>query len=90
MIEKGFQDFPGQWWSACKQCKDMLKEEIIRLDSHTCNDFFYRLEDYLHEKIITWARFVEVDISGEMRKLGLVGKLSKAAYEALYSVKDVK
>lgn len=83
MIEKGWSEFPKQWWSACVAVKKMFKDSLVRLDSKTCEAFFYGLEHYLHEGVIEWASFVSVEINGRDRTMGLVGTLSKEAYSAI-------
>lgn len=85
MKEKGFNRFPKQWWTACMRCKKLFKESVVCMDANLCKSFFYGLEHYLHEGIITWARFVEVEIAGEYRTMGLVGTISQDAYSAIVS-----
>lgn len=80
MLEAGYKFLPKQWWSASHGCKQMFKESIIHLDSHTCKSFFYDLATYLDEGAIVWARFVEVEIHEEYRTMGLVGSFSHDAY----------
>lgn len=83
MIEKGFTDFPRRWWSACAMVKKMFRESLIRLDTKTCEAFFYGIEHYLHEGIFEWASFVTIEIDGHERTMGMVGTLSEDAYALL-------
>jgi hypothetical protein len=64
-------------------CKELFKKSLIRLDSKTCESFFYGLEHYLYEGLITWAKFVEIEIAGVLRRIGLVGKLSDFAFASM-------
>lgn len=83
MKEKGFEEFPKQWWTACMHCKEMFKTYTISMDANFALSLFYQLEHYLHEETVEWARFVDICIGGEYRTMGLVGTLSKDAYESL-------
>jgi hypothetical protein len=85
MKEQGWEEFPKQWWTACMQTKKMFRESIIHIDDRLGLSFFYDLEHYLHEGLITWGRFVEVLIDNEYRRIGLVGTLSKGAYDLIAS-----
>jgi hypothetical protein len=83
-LSEEFPDLiPRQWWFASMQCKEMLKNSIIRMDAKMAESFFYQLEHYLHEGVITFARFVEIEIDGLLKKIGLIGVLSKESYELL-------
>jgi hypothetical protein len=83
MQEAGYKEFPKQWWSACRACKEMFKKALIRLNGKTCEAIFYGVEHYLHEKMITWARFVDVEIGGVSRTIGLVGVMSEFMYASM-------
>ena len=83
MQDMGFDQFPKQWWSASMQIKKAFKDSIIRMDAMLCSSFFYQLEHYLHEKTIIWARFIEIQVGDSLRKMGLVGTLSQAAYKLI-------
>lgn len=80
MQERGFEEFPKQWWTACMQTKKMYKESIICMDANFASALFYHLEYFLEENQVTWAQFVDVEIAGEYRTMGLVGTFSKEAY----------
>lgn len=80
------EQLPSQWWFASMQCKKMLKDAIIRMDAKTSEAFFYGIEHYLHEGVVIFARFIEVErkeLSGEYIKVGLIGALSQEAYNIL-------
>lgn len=83
MQEAGFESFPKQWWTASVEAKKMFRDSLIKLDSKTCESFFYQLECYLDEGSVVWASFVVIELSGIERTIGLVGALSKDAYALL-------
>jgi len=86
IIESGDADLlPSQWWYASHGCKQKFKDSLIKLDSKTAQAFFYGLEEYLHEGAFTWARYVEVEIDGEYRKMGCHGVLSDSMFACLSS-----
>ena len=82
MVDKGFEScMPKQWWFACMQLKEWLKEETIILSQKDCYSYFYQIEQYLYTNEVSWCNFVDVEVSpGEYRIFGLVGRLSKEAY----------
>ena len=83
MKENGWTEFPRQWWTASMQCKKMFRDSIIRMDAIFAKALFYQLEHFLHDGTITWARFVDVCVSGEIRTMGLVGEFSAKAYRCI-------
>jgi hypothetical protein len=86
VIESGDAELlPSQWWSASMQWKKKFKDSLIKLDAKTAQAFFYGLEEYLHEGVFTWARYVEVEIDGEYRKMGCHGVLSDNMFACLSS-----
>lgn len=83
-LSEDFPDLiPRQWWFASMQCKKMFKDSIICMDAKMAESFFYQLEHYLHEGVVTFARFVEVEIDGLLKKIGLIGVLSRESYALL-------
>lgn len=83
MREKGWEEFPKQWWSASASVKKMFKDSIIRLDHATASAIFYGLEHYLHDNMIEWAHYIEILYDGEYRTVGLVATISKKMYNLL-------
>lgn len=83
MQEKGYEEFPKQWWTASMRCKKIFKASVINISPHTCKSFFYNLDAYVEAGMITWARFVDVCIGGEYRTMGLAGKVSSECYQLL-------
>lgn len=83
MQEKGWEEFPKQWWTASALVKKMFKDSIIILDQATASAIFYGLEHYLHEGMIEWARYIEILIKGEYRTVGLIATISKRMYNLL-------
>lgn len=81
MKEAGWTEFPRQWWTACKLCKKMFKESIIRMDANFAYSLLLQIKDYILEGTVTWARYVVVEIGGEPRIMGVVGTLSDQAYQ---------
>ena len=85
MQKAGFNNYPSQWWTACKAVKTMFVKSIIRLDSATCFDYIDDLTSYLKLEIITWAKHIYVLINEVKRCIGLVGRLSEEEYKKLTS-----
>ena len=85
MQELGYNAFPKQWWFACMQTKKMFKDSIIRLHACEASHIFYGLEAMLHEGIVEWGKYVELEINGEYYKLGCVGTFSHDAYKCFSS-----
>ena len=83
MQEKGYSDFPKQWWSASKIAKTMFKDSIIPSDGAFGAALFYQLEHFLDEGQVIWARFVDCLIGDEYPTIGLVGVFSVEAYRLL-------
>lgn len=83
MREQGFEEFPKQWWQACMHAKKMFKESIVCMDAKMAQDLFYRLEDYLHEGLVVWGNFVEIELGGKLFKVGCHGTFSEFAYKAI-------
>lgn len=81
MAEAGYDEFPRQWWTASTDLKKEVKKAIIPLSSDECSALFYGLEHFLQEGTIVWANYVCVQIGEIERTIGLVGTLSKQAYE---------
>lgn len=80
MMDSGFRAIPKQWWSASMQSKKRFMSAIIPLSSQDCSALFYHLEWFLEEGLVAWASFVEVEIDGNLKKIGLVGVLSNFAF----------
>lgn len=76
MQEKGFTEFPKQWWTACMQCKKMFKDSLVHLRSKECETLFYDLEQLLELGLLTWGRYVEVVINNEYARIGAVGVMN--------------
>lgn len=76
MQEKGFTEFPKQWWTACMQCKKMFKDSLVHLRSKECETLFYDLEQLLELGLLTWGRYVEVVINNEYVRIGAVGVMN--------------
>ena len=85
MQKAGFNNYPAQWWTACKAVKAMFVKSIIKLDSATCADFMDNLESFLKLKIVVWAKYIHRLIDQEERCFGLVGRLSKQEYKKFRS-----
>lgn len=83
MQEKGWNEFPKQWWTACTYVKKLFKDSIIRMDANMAGDIFYRLADYLHDGIVEWAMFVDICVENGYYCVGVVGTLSYQAYKSL-------
>lgn len=76
MKEAGWTEFPKQWWNADTSTKMLFKDSIVHLDTHICSALFYTLGYFLEEKLVTWATYVDVEIDGEERTMGLVATAS--------------
>lgn len=83
MKEKGFEEFPKQWWTACMYAKKLFKSSIVALDTHTCSAIFYGLEHFLHTGDVIWGRFVEVEYGSELHKVGCHGTFSDWCYNKM-------
>ena len=83
MREQGFEKFPKQWWTASMQMKKLFRASLIRMDANFAACLFDQLEYFLHEEMVTWARYVDALIGGEVRTVGLVGKFSPDAYNKI-------
>lgn len=81
MQEKGWTEFPKQWWSSCMYCRKLFKDSIIHLSSKECEALYYGFENYLHEGTLTWAQLVYYTVEGVDYICGLIGTMSKEMYE---------
>lgn len=80
MKEKGFTEFPKQWWTASMQCKKMFKDSLVHLRSDECEAIFYGLEHLLEEGLLTWCNFVDILIGDRYVRVGCVGVMSNDMY----------
>ena len=83
MKKEGYKEFPRQWWSASMQCKRAFAKSVIRINSSLCSDIFYGLGEFLACGFITWFRFVEIPIAGEMKTVGIIGTVGNEAYDVM-------
>jgi hypothetical protein len=83
MVNDGHGEYlPKQWWFACMQMKQMLKNNTVRATQEECASFFYEIEKLLHTCKVEWCNFVDVEVSpGEYRIFGIVGRLTKKFYK---------
>lgn len=80
MIEKGWTEFPRQWWTACMQTKKMYKESLIKPNASMRSMLFYDAERLLELGLITYMRSVWIELGGTSYRVGLMGTLSKELY----------
>ena len=85
MQEAGWTEFPRQWWSACKYAKTLFKQSLIRMDTHLCNALFYQLPFFLEEEYVENASYVDADIGGVLKVMGMAGTLTAKGYYMLAS-----
>lgn len=76
MMDKGYTQVPKQWWTASMHCKKMYKNSLVKLTNEECEAFFYNLDDMLAEGMLTYGKYVEIEVSGEFRRFGCIAKLS--------------
>lgn len=81
MQKDGYTEFPRQWWNACMQMKKMFKESLIRLTQEQCKDLFYGCEQYIADNWLSYVAYVEVEIDGVLRTMGVVGTMFKHMYD---------
>jgi hypothetical protein len=81
MQEKGWNQFPKQWWSVCNYCRKLFKDSIIHLSSKECQALYYGFEHYLHEGSLTWAMLTYYTSEGKDYVCGLVGTMSNHMYK---------
>lgn len=80
MQEKGYNEFPKQWWTACMQTKKMFKDSIIKLSTHTCNAIFYNAHLLYEAKKLLNYSYVSIEIEQILRNIGIAGIMSDETY----------
>jgi hypothetical protein len=85
MREKGWLEFPKQWWSACMRCKKMFKDSIAYMQSEVCQDIFFQLEKYLYRADIVQVSFIYIEYGDKEYCAGLSGTFSDSMYEKIVS-----
>lgn len=90
MQEKGYSEFPKQWWTACKRCKKMFKESVVRMDANTCTWLFYDYEFLYYGGYLDYIRPVYIEYGGASYRCGLTGTLSKEFYNLIVSQLKIK
>jgi hypothetical protein len=83
LMEQGFEEFPGQWWSACVQMKKVLKKSIIRVPSHVCKTIFYSIDCMYAFDLCSYFKYISVPIAGVERVTGCVVQLYNVGKNAI-------
>lgn len=77
---------PRQWWTASKEMKAKFKKSIIRLEQSVCAGIFDDVQTWYEQGLITWFKYIIVDIHGRDITIGCVGIFSDEYYQLLAKI----
>lgn len=86
MKERGYEEFPKQWWSASQITKDMFKASVVRLPQDMCSEFFYNFDAWMQTELVSWGQRIYISIDGHEYCVGVVGTLSDEIYKQIVSI----
>lgn len=74
---------PKQWWTASKIMKQMYQDSIVHLKFEQVAEIFDKPEQYKAQKLITYYKYLSVDIEGKDYCFAMVAKASKTLANSL-------
>ena len=75
MQEKGFDEFPRQWWSCSKDVKKMFKDSVVRIHADMAFEIFMYFDAWMQSGMFEWGDDVFASISGIEQRVGVVAIL---------------
>lgn len=83
MKDKGYEDFPKQWWTACMHTKKLFKSALVRLSDQECKQLFYGWVSLLEQDVLTYVYPIYLDIEGRQINVGLYGVMNPEFYNVI-------
>lgn len=81
MQEKGYAEFPKQWWFASAIAKKMFADSIVRLSPNAAFELFYNSEKLVDAGVVKECRCTSVEFGGAEFVVGVSG-VFEPGYEA--------
>lgn len=85
MQEKGFEEFPKQWWFASMHCKAMFNASVKTISSDICAMLWDNAPNLIEHGIVKHLYYVFIKINNIEKCVGMTGTFTDNVYRQLFN-----